>query len=131
MTSRLANGLASRRTAHASWDPLNFLCYTHLAVLAMKAVKGTLLSWCVLCEMSQLRPLPYTSSYPHSDAACKQLILQLNDTSTHKFVIEDLDETHLLVAPSRVDELRVLLEAEVSLKWHRYRANDELTEACV
>ncbi|CAO1618107.1 unnamed protein product [Sympodiomycopsis kandeliae] len=58
----------------------------------MKAIVGTLLT---------------------CDAACKQLILQINETSHLNFLIQDLDETHLLVAPEKVDDLRALLENEL------------------
>lgn len=40
------------------------------------------------------------------------------------FVIEDLDETHLLVDPSRVDDLREQLEMEVSMHPLGNRASD-------
>lgn len=46
-----------------------------------------------------------------SDPAVKQLILAINERMV--FVIEDLDETHLLVDPSKVDVMRDRLEDEV------------------
>lgn len=47
-----------------------------------------------------------------SDAAVKQLILSLDERN--RFIIMDLDETHLLISPDRIDWLRAELEVEVS-----------------
>ena len=46
-----------------------------------------------------------------SDAAVKQLILSLDERN--RFIIMDLDETHLLISPDRIDWLRAELEVEV------------------
>lgn len=43
----------------------------------------------------------------------KQLILSLDERN--RFIIMDLDETHLLISPDRIDWLRSELEVEVSL----------------
>lgn len=53
------------------------------------------------------------------DAPVKQLILAIDETE--KCVIQDLDETHLLVQTSSVDRLKEKLEAEVSMTgtYHR------------
>ncbi|PWN99219.1 nucleotide excision repair, TFIIH, subunit [Tilletiopsis washingtonensis] len=56
----------------------------------MKAIKGSLLT---------------------CDPAVKQLILQLNERM--RFVIQDLDETHLLVSTDRVEWMRIELETEL------------------
>lgn len=48
----------------------------------------------------------------HSDAAVKQLILSLDERN--RFIIMDLDDTHLLISPDRIDWLRAELEVEVS-----------------
>ncbi|KAJ9477821.1 General transcription and DNA repair factor IIH subunit TFB5 [Pseudozyma hubeiensis] len=45
------------------------------------------------------------------DAAVKQLILSLDERN--RFIIMDLDDTHLLVSPDRVDWLRSELEIEL------------------
>ncbi|KAH9452298.1 hypothetical protein MJO28_008838 [Puccinia striiformis f. sp. tritici] len=56
------------------------------------------------------------------DPAAKQLILKLNDQPSHQisefglvtpFIIQDLDETHLLVTQECVNVLRRQLEAEL------------------
>lgn len=49
------------------------------------------------------------------DAALKQLLLSLEESRPNnaRFVIEDLDETHLLVDSSMVDEIRALLQEEL------------------
>ncbi len=47
-----------------------------------------------------------------SDAAVKQLILSLDERN--RFIIMDLDDTHLLISPERIDWLRSELELEVS-----------------
>lgn len=52
-----------------------------------------------------------------SDAAVKQLILSLDERN--RFIIMDLDDTHLLVSPDRVDWLRAELEIEVSIHFPR------------
>ncbi|CAO1637061.1 unnamed protein product [Jaminaea pallidilutea] len=57
----------------------------------MKAILGTLLS---------------------CDAAAKQLIVSLDERGGH-FIIQDLDETHLLVDSTKVEDLRALLEEEL------------------
>ncbi|KDN37311.1 nucleotide excision repair, TFIIH, subunit [Tilletiaria anomala UBC 951] len=56
----------------------------------MRAVKGTLLT---------------------CDPAVKQLILVINEQMV--FVIEDLDETHLLIDPSMVEAMRIRLDDEL------------------
>ena len=57
----------------------------------MKAIHGTLLT---------------------CDPAAKQLLLSI-DESGLSFVIQDLDETHLLVDSSRVEDMRVILEEKL------------------
>lgn len=47
-----------------------------------------------------------------SDAAVKQLILSLDERN--RFIIIDLDETHLLISPDQIDWLRAELDVEVS-----------------
>ncbi len=48
----------------------------------------------------------------HSDPAVKQLILAIHEQLN--FVIQDLDDTHLLVDPSKVKMMQDRLEEEVS-----------------
>lgn len=56
----------------------------------------------------------FSSRIAHrSDAAVKQLILSLDERN--RFIIMDLDETHLLISPDRIDWLRSELEVEVSV----------------
>ncbi|SPO45640.1 related to TFB5 - component of general transcription and DNA repair factor TFIIH [Moesziomyces antarcticus] len=45
------------------------------------------------------------------DAAVKQLILSLDERN--RFIIMDLDDTHLLISPERIDWLRSELELEL------------------
>lgn len=61
-------------------------------------------------EMAE-RPSP--KPFSHSDPAAKQLILAI-DERLH-FVIQDLDDTHLLISTESVEEMREQLELEVSL----------------
>jgi len=50
-----------------------------------------------------------------SDAAVKQILLQMNERRREEntFVIEDLDQTHLLIKADEEESMRVELEAEV------------------
>lgn len=57
--------------------------------------------------MSNYGKIPKTS-----DAAAKQLIISLDERGDH-FIIQDLDETHLLVDSTKVEDLRALLEEEL------------------
>ncbi|GAA5859000.1 hypothetical protein JCM8547_003962 [Rhodosporidiobolus lusitaniae] len=48
------------------------------------------------------------------DPAVKQILLQLDENAgRHRFIIADLDETHLLIKPESVDRVRESLEAEL------------------
>lgn len=49
----------------------------------------------------------------NSDPAVKQLILSIDERS--RFIILDLDDTHLLISPERIDWLRTELEMEVRI----------------
>lgn len=45
----------------------------------------------------------------------KQILLSLNESNKEeRFIVEDLDETHVMIAPEKVDRVRAILEAEVS-----------------
>ncbi|EHS62881.1 hypothetical protein, variant [Puccinia graminis f. sp. tritici CRL 75-36-700-3] len=61
------------------------------------------------------------------DPAAKQLILKLNDQPDHQisefglvtpFIIQELDDTHLMVTQECVNALKKQLEAEVRLSLH-------------
>ncbi|CEH18040.1 nucleotide excision repair tfiih subunit [Ceraceosorus bombacis] len=56
----------------------------------MKAIKGSLLT---------------------CDPAVKQLILAINERV--RFVIQDLDETHLLISTDKVEWMRIELDSEL------------------
>lgn len=47
-----------------------------------------------------------------SDPAVKQILLQLDET-TARFIIQDLDPTHLLIKPQEEERVRRQLEAEL------------------
>ncbi|CAG8765558.1 68_t:CDS:1, partial [Acaulospora colombiana] len=53
---------------------------------------------------------------PTSDAAVKQILLQMNDRRRDEdaFVIEDLDQTHILIKADQEESMRQELEIEVS-----------------
>ena len=51
-------------------------------------------------------------SPPRSDPAVKQILLQMDET-TARFIIQDLDPTHLLIKPQDEERVRRLLEAEL------------------
>ena len=55
--------------------------------------------------------------FPCSDAAVKQILLQMNSKrpENRQFVIEDLDATHLLIKTDEEESMREDLEAEASL----------------
>lgn len=55
--------------------------------------------------------------FPCSDAAVKQILLQMNSKrpENRQFVIEDLDATHLLIKTDEEESMREELEAEASL----------------
>ncbi|GAA6003842.1 hypothetical protein JCM10207_006431 [Rhodosporidiobolus poonsookiae] len=48
------------------------------------------------------------------DPAVKQILLQLDENSgRHRFIIADLDETHVLISPDAVERVRDSLEGEL------------------
>lgn len=47
-----------------------------------------------------------------SDSAVKQILLSLNETE--RFLVEDLDETHLIISTDHIERVKALLAAEVS-----------------
>lgn len=56
-----------------------------------------------------------------SDEAMKQLLLHLNEQD-QQFIIEDLDETHVLIDAAYVDKLKQRFE--VALEENIYRLSD-------
>lgn len=50
-----------------------------------------------------------------SDPAVKQILLQLDENSPNglRFIIQDLDDTHLLISADAVDRVKEDLEAEL------------------
>lgn len=60
----------------------------------------------------RLRRVTVLTQIFNSDPAVKQLILSIDERS--RFIILDLDDTHLLISPERIDWLRTELEMEVS-----------------
>jgi TFIIH basal transcription factor complex TTD-A subunit len=60
-----------------------------------------------------------------SDPAVKQILLQLDESSSiGRFIISDLDDTHLLIAPDYVDKVQEELELELE-KNHFAQGGDE------
>ena len=50
-----------------------------------------------------------TPTFPRSDAAVKQILLQLDENAgRRRFIIADLDETHVLISPDAVERVRVV-----------------------
>ncbi|BGP18540.1 hypothetical protein JCM10213_002946 [Rhodosporidiobolus nylandii] len=49
-----------------------------------------------------------------ADPAVKQILLQLDENAGRsKFIIADLDETHVLISPDAVERVRDALESEL------------------
>lgn len=50
-----------------------------------------------------------TATFVGSDAAVKQILLQLDENAgRRRFIIADLDETHVLISPDAVERVRVV-----------------------
>lgn len=95
----------------------DFLLFLSVLLIAMKAIKGTLVTWLVQSKDKETREqLTWSHSaqpwFHHSDPAVKQLILSIN--ATDRFVIEDLDETHLLISTDAIQRMRDAVDQEVS-----------------
>ncbi|GAA6038419.1 hypothetical protein JCM8097_007639 [Rhodosporidiobolus ruineniae] len=53
------------------------------------------------------------------DPAVKQILLQLDENAgRHRFIIADLDETHVLISPDAVERVRDSLEAELEKNFY-------------
>ncbi|GAA6046966.1 hypothetical protein JCM3770_003454 [Rhodotorula araucariae] len=62
------------------------------------------------------------------DPAVKQILLQLDEESsrTKRFLIADLDETHVLIAPDAVERVREELELALEANhWNPLQADEE------
>lgn len=78
-------------------------------------VSGVLLTWsvdlvlggCLRLVLIWLRTVVY------SDSAVKQILLTMNDKQS--FIIEDLDENHVVIKADEEWRVRLELEAEVRL----------------
>lgn len=44
------------------------------------------------------------------DASIKAIINRINDQHDHDFIIEDIDDEHVLIKSSKLDELKLLLK---------------------
>ncbi|BGP42185.1 hypothetical protein JCM10449v2_006190 [Rhodotorula kratochvilovae] len=62
------------------------------------------------------------------DPAVKQILLQLDEESgrTKRFLIADLDETHVLIVPDAVERVREELELALEANhWNPLQAEEE------
>jgi TFIIH basal transcription factor complex TTD-A subunit len=75
----------------------------------MRAVKGVLLTWSVFALETNNIDLTNTES----DIAVKQILLAKNQEQN--FMIEDLDDYHVLIKPEEEERVRRMLDTEVSL----------------
>lgn len=79
--------------------------------------KGVLITWSLPPSLPP--PSPPLTRHPlsasHSDPAVKQILLQLDETEAigRRFIIQDLDDSHLLVSGDAVERVKELLEFEL------------------
>ena len=68
-----------------------------------------------MCDTNLLTSIASAIFFFCSDAAVKQILLQMNERrrEENSFVIEDLDQTHLLIKADEEESMRQELEAEV------------------
>ncbi|GAA5923925.1 hypothetical protein JCM21900_002962 [Sporobolomyces salmonicolor] len=61
------------------------------------------------------------------DPAVKQILLQLDETagSRDRFIIADLDDTHVLIAPEAVERVREDLEAHLETNFFQQGGDEE------
>lgn len=52
---------------------------------------------------------------PRSDSAVKQILITMNEKEAPGFIVEDLDDFHLLIKPEAEYRIRNQLEAEARL----------------
>lgn len=81
----------------------------------VNVMKGILVEWCVTLLFFFFKSYSSQLFFKlYSDAAMKQLLLHLDETNAlgNKFILQDLDETHLFIASeilevlqSRIDDL--------------------------
>ncbi|GAA5909946.1 hypothetical protein JCM5296_002541 [Sporobolomyces johnsonii] len=89
----------------------------------VKATRGSLLP-----SPALLTPLTTRKRAQEcSDAAVKQILLQLDETagSRDRFIIADLDDTHLLIAPEAVERVREDLEAHLETNFFQQGGDEE------
>ncbi|KIO31291.1 hypothetical protein M407DRAFT_19668 [Tulasnella calospora MUT 4182] len=55
------------------------------------------------------------------DSAVKQILLTLNEKEA--FIVEDLDETHVIIAPDKVERVRQALASELEKNAFSLEAN--------
>jgi hypothetical protein len=89
----------------------------------VSAVKGVLITWCAGLNAAAPRcaraargampRVPTPPPTPPSDAPTKELILALNAArpTGDRFVLDDLDDTHVLVDPAAVDAIAARVAA--------------------
>lgn len=78
-------------------------------------VSGVLLTWSVdlVLEGCLRLVLIWLRTVVYSDSAVKQILLTMNDKQS--FIIEDLDENHVVIKADEEWRVRLELEAEVRL----------------
>ncbi|KAL8283737.1 hypothetical protein RQP46_005532 [Phenoliferia psychrophenolica] len=57
------------------------------------------------------------------DPAVKQILLQLDETGTERFIIQELDDTHVLISADSVE--RIKQDLQVQLERNNYVAQTE------
>ncbi|KAJ7182705.1 hypothetical protein C8R43DRAFT_10972 [Mycena crocata] len=78
----------------------------------MRAIKSVLLTWFVMCCCVVPVPLPALDS----DPAVKEILISMNEKDS--FIIEDLDDYHLVIKAD--EEYRVRRELEIELEKNTY-----------
>lgn len=49
----------------------------------------------------------------HSDAAVKQILLELDENGPSRFIVQDLDETHVMIDSSSLERVQAQLAEEL------------------
>lgn len=82
----------------------------------VNVTKGILVEWQVDLKNSKIfsfqRINRIICEFILSDAAMKQLLLHLDETHAlgNKFIVQDLDETHLFIAPEYLEVLQTRID---------------------
>jgi TFIIH basal transcription factor complex TTD-A subunit len=74
-------------------------------------VPGVLITWYGFTDIGVSKPVSVLLSL--SDSAVKQILLTLDERPGQSFIIEDLDEFHVLIRADEEQRVRRELEAEV------------------